>query len=193
MFSDRQTEIIQTTIKLIADKGIQGFTIKNLSKKIGFSEPAIYRHFNGKTEILKTILNQFTEMANFLSEMMEKSDMKAIEKIEFMFSNMVDIFTETPSVISIIFSEDIFKNDEKLKKIIIEILNKNEQTVENIIKQGQKSGEIRTDIDEKDMALMTMGALRLMTKRWVLNNQNFNLKNKGEKLILSIQKLISKN
>ncbi|MCK5088225.1 MAG: helix-turn-helix transcriptional regulator, partial [Melioribacteraceae bacterium] len=44
----RQAEIIDESIKLIADKGIQGLTIKNLSKAIGVSEPAIYRHFENK-------------------------------------------------------------------------------------------------------------------------------------------------
>ena len=92
MLSDRQQQILEESIKLISEKGIQGFTIKNLSKSIGFSEPAIYRHFTSKIEILKTILNQFIEMADFLSESMRDADMEAIEKIEFMFSKMVDVF-----------------------------------------------------------------------------------------------------
>ncbi len=192
MLSERQQQIIEESIKLISEKGMQGFTIKNLAKAIGISEPAIYRHFKSKVEILTTILNQFIEMATFLSEMMINSEMKAVEKIEFMFGKMVDIFTENPAIISVIFSEESFKYEKSLKTIIVNILNKNEQTIESILKQGQNQGEIRTDIDEKDLALMTMGALRLMVKRWDLNNRSFNLKNRGQKLIASIQLLISK-
>ena len=50
-YTDRQNQIIQESIQLIAQKGIQGLTIKNISKAIGFSEPAIYRHFENKNDI----------------------------------------------------------------------------------------------------------------------------------------------
>ena len=43
MLSERQEQIIEESIKLIDNKGIQGFTIKNLSKEIGISEPGIYK------------------------------------------------------------------------------------------------------------------------------------------------------
>ncbi len=192
MLSERQEQIIDKSICLIADKGIQGFTIKNLSKAIGISEPAIYRHFDSKTHILLTILDNFKEMANMLSNMMADNPMTAIEKISFMFKNMVDMFTETPALVSVIFSEEIFKNEEVLKNKIIEILNTNETTVENIMLKGQENHEIRTDISEKSLALMTMGSLRLMVKRWSLGNYNFNLKEEGTILIASIKAILSK-
>ena len=55
MKTERQQEIINVALKLINEKGIQGLTMKNLSKEIGISEPAIYRHFENKIEILLAI------------------------------------------------------------------------------------------------------------------------------------------
>ena len=56
MYTERQQEIINKSIEIIATKGIQGLTIKNLSKEIGVSEPAIYRHFeNGKSRMQAAI------------------------------------------------------------------------------------------------------------------------------------------
>ncbi len=52
MLSERQIQIRDEATKLIASKGIQGFTIKNLSKAIGISEPGLYRHFESKVDIL---------------------------------------------------------------------------------------------------------------------------------------------
>jgi len=193
MLSERQEEIIEKSICLIAEKGIQGFTIKNLSKAIGISEPAIYRHFKSKTEILLTILDNFKQMANMLSDMMMKNNMPAIEKIAFMFNRMVDMFTETPAIVSVIFSEEIFKNETVLKDKIVEILNKNEETIEQILKTGQKNKEIRTDISEETLALMVMGSLRLLVKRWDLNNYKSNLKSDGKNIILGLQKILNNN
>ena len=192
MQTERQIQIIDESINLIAEKGIQGFTIKNLAKAIGISEPAIYRHFESKTHILIAILENFKQMAKFLAKMMSEVEMTAVEKISFMFEKMVDMFTETPSLVSVIFSEEIFKNDEILKHKIVEILNTNEVTIENILLKGQKNDEVRNDVSEKSLALMTMGSLRLMVKRWSLENYNFNLKKEGKILIVSLKTILSK-
>ncbi len=119
MLSERQEQIINESIKLIAEKGIQGFTIKNLSKAIGISEPAIYRHFKSKTHILLTILDDFTKMADMLSKLVDNDKFSAFQKTSFIFNKMVDMFAETPSLVSVIFSEEIFKNEEILKNKII--------------------------------------------------------------------------
>ena len=192
MFSERQAEIIEKSIEIIADKGIQGLTIKNLSKEIGISEPAIYRHFESKTAILIAILSTFEDMAEMLGLMMENSEDTAIEKIEYLFNKMTDVFTGTPSLVSVIFSEEIFKNEDVLKQKITGILNKNEETIEKIIKIGQEKGEVRTDIDFKNIALIFMGSLRLLVKRWDLNEYNFDLKEEGSKLTKSLQTIIAK-
>ena len=192
MLSARQQEIVEKSIDLISEKGIQGLTIKNLSKSVGISEPAIYRHFESKVDILTALLNQIVEMADFFSEMMKSSDMIAIEKIAFMFDKMVSLFIENPAMISIVFSEEIFKNEKELIKIIVGILNTNEKTIENILLSGQKSNEIRDDISEKTMALVVMGSLRLLVKRWDLNKHNFDLEEESNKLIDSIRILLTK-
>ncbi|OYT17012.1 MAG: TetR family transcriptional regulator [Bacteroidetes bacterium 4572_77] len=191
MFSKRQSEIIEKSIEIIAHKGIQGLTIKNLSKEIGISEPAIYRHFDSKTAILVALLSTFEDMADMMNMLMQNSQDTAIEKIEFIFSRMTEVFEETPSLVSVIFSEEIFKNEKVLLEKITLILNKNEETIHSIIKMGQEKGEIRTDIYYKNISLMFMGSLRLLVKKWDINHYNFSLKEEGKSFIQSLKKIIS--
>lgn len=188
----RQEEIIDISIGIIAEQGIQGLTIKNLSKKIGISEPAIYRHFDSKTEILLAILNNFSEMAFFLNDVMDSNTDTAANKIEFMFSRIIDIFKETPSYISVIFSEEVFKNEEVLKNKIVAILTKNENTVEKILKKGQENDEVRTDINYKNLALIVMGTLRFKIKQWDLNDYHGDIIKDGNSILNSIKLVIAK-
>ncbi len=190
MQTDRQAQILETSMELIAHKGIQGFTIKNLSQAIGISEPAIYRHFDSKTDILIALLDNFKEMVGMMSSLFTHSDTTAMGKIEFMFSKMLEIFAEQPAIISVIFSEEIFKNEIILKNKILEIQNLHQVNIENIIEKGQKDKNIRNDIDKSTLALMFMGAFRLLVKRWDMNSHETNLKTEGEKLIKSFKLFI---
>lgn len=192
MQTERQTEIVEAAFELISTKGIQGVTIKNISKIIGISEAAIYRHFDSKTDILLGILDGFKDMATMLSEIMAANNDTAIGKISFIFDKMLELFTETPSIVSVIFSEEIFKNEEVLRTRITEIVNIHSQTIEDIVGNGQIENNVRNDIDKKSIALIALGSFRLLVKKWDMNNHNFDLRTEGNKLINVLRKVLAK-
>ena len=191
MLTDRQMEIVEKSIEIIDNKGIQGLTIKHLSHEIGITESAIYRHFESKNDIIIAILNGFDEISLMLSEMMKAYEGTALEKIKTMFGNMLELFTASPSVVSVIFSEELFKNDEVLKKYVKEIQNRNQNTVEMILNKGQENNDVRKDVESKYLALIIMGSIRLMVKNWSLNDYGFNINDEGNKLVNTIGTIIS--
>jgi AcrR family transcriptional regulator len=188
--TERQAEIIEKSIDLIAEKGIQGLTIKNLSKRIGISEPAIYRHFESKNEIILALLNTFNDMSQMFSSMMQTFEGTALEKIRFMFTKMIEIFIENPSMVAVIFSEELFKNEDILNDRVKIIQNRNQETIENILEQGKIIKDIRNDIDTRYLAILVMGALRFLVNKWNLNDKNFDLEAEGKELLNSIQLLL---
>jgi len=80
-FTSRQIEILDASKSLIGERGIQTLTIKNLAKKMLFSEPALYRHFKDKTEIIKALLL-------YHREIVELGVKKIIESIIMQFVNL---------------------------------------------------------------------------------------------------------
>ena len=50
-FTERQRQIIDTSIDLIGNRSIHALTIKNIAKEIKLTEGAIYRHFFSKNDI----------------------------------------------------------------------------------------------------------------------------------------------
>ncbi|WP_346863125.1 TetR/AcrR family transcriptional regulator [uncultured Draconibacterium sp.] len=190
--SDRQKQIIDVSLELIAENGIQGLTIKNLAKKIGFSESAIYRHYENKIEILVAILNYFKENTErlFTAELHAEGD--GLTKINHLFQNQFRIFSNSPSLVAVIFSEELFRNEAVLVKKVSEIMNNNFATLTRIIKAGQEKNELRADVDAEHLAIVVMGTLRLFVKQWQMSGNSFNLLEKGNELSKSIELLVKK-
>ncbi len=191
MKSERQEQIIDEAIKIIDEKGIQGLTIKNLSKAIGISEPAIYRHFESKTDIIIAIIDILKETAEFFAQMITGRSGTAMEKISFMLNNIISVFKENPSLVSVIFAEEIFKNKPDLKEKILWVLNKNEETIENILIKGKEEGNINEDLNVQSLALIIMGSFRLLVKRWKMEDYNFDLERETQNLLTTLNKLIN--
>jgi AcrR family transcriptional regulator len=188
-FTERQEEIIKMSINIIAEKGIQNLTIKNISKAIGISEPAIYRHFESKMDILLAILSYFKKSNSIVLETPNLESKNTIQQIGSIYSKQ---FKKNHALASVIFSEDIFKNDNQLSKKVASIMQSNNIVISKIIKTGQENNEIRNDIPVDELALIIMGALRLIVKKWRMANFSFDLEKEGTNLWNSIEKTISK-
>lgn len=192
MQTERQQEIISIALDLINEKGIQGLTIKNLSKKLGITEPAIYRHFENKIQILTALLDLLKKNTSGIFESQYNSTEPAVHKIERLFEKQFKSFAEMPSLASVVFSEEIFRNEEKLISKISEVIDHNNQTLLAILTEGQQNDEIRNDIEAGHLVIFIMGALRLFVKRWQFSGFAFNLEKEGAKLIESVKRIISK-
>ncbi len=191
-YSKRQYEILMKSIELIAEKGIQNLTIKNLSKKIGISEPAIYRHFENKLEILRAILELFKKESRESFEIKDK-DADSIQKLEEIFTEHIKKFNENPYIASVIFSEGYFINNSDLQKLVGEIMRYSINRTTEIIKYGQEKGEIRGDIKPENLAMIFLGSLRLLVKEWAQNGFKEDLIKKGEAFGNSLIKILKKD
>lgn len=189
-FTDRQKEIIDVSINIIAEKGIQQLTIKNISKSIQISEPAIYRHFEGKMDILLAILSKFKEYGHIIYTDIASNKLSAIEQIESVLKNHFKQFSAKPAFAAVIFSEEIFQNDKRLAEQVSTIMQNNQNMIIKMIETGQRTNEIRNDIPAEQLSIMIMGALRLLVAKWRLSQHSFDLQNDGVKLWNSIKRLL---
>lgn len=193
MQTERQKEIIQVSLDLISEKGIQGLTIKNIASKIGTSEPAIYRHYKNKIHILLSILETFKVFSQFAFNEELNKDIDSIEKITNIFNKHFQEFTKNPSLVCVIFSEEIFTNEELLIEKISGIMTENEEVMQKILRQGQTNSEIRSDLDINMLSTVIMGSLRLFVKKWQFSNRSFDLVKNGESLVEVVKQIIKIN
>jgi len=192
MYTERQLEIIHTGIKLIAEKGLQGLTIKNLSNAIGISEPAIYRHYKNKKEILVNIIDFFSGSTESNITRIAQSDLSSFDKLRQAFEFQFSRLQKNPALISVISSEEIYQGEDYLKEKIRDITLLVAGKLEEIVKEGQMKKEIRDDVPSSQITIIIMGAMRMMMVKWQLFEQKINLVEEGSKILENVLMLISK-
>ncbi len=186
MLSPRQEEIINKAILIIDEKGIQGLTIKNIAKAINTSEPAIYRHFDSKLDILCTILNGFKENIAQNAFIISQNAANPFDKMQLFYENILTRFVKNPSLISVIFSEEIFQNDTHLAKKVMDIQQLNEDIVRDLLENLKKTKQIPESTDIDIFLLLFFGSLRHLVRQWKFGGHNFDLVEKGRVLFAEI-------
>lgn len=54
----RQAEILDRAAELVAESGLAQLTMKRLADRVGFTEPALYRHYPGKSALLAAMIER---------------------------------------------------------------------------------------------------------------------------------------
>ncbi|MCC7524529.1 MAG: TetR/AcrR family transcriptional regulator [Chitinophagaceae bacterium] len=192
-FTGRQIEIMEAATTRISRYGIQNLTIKTLAEDIGLSEPALYRHFKSKNEILLSLLEYFkAEMQNRIQFIPFKKEDTYAERLRLIFNSQLQTFTNKPAIVSVIFAESIFHFDESLSSKVAEIMDMMQDYVKANITKGQEAGQYNKLIGASTLTTIIIGGMRMTVLKWKLSKHKSNLVKDGKTILDGMLKMIEK-
>ncbi|KNY25955.1 TetR/AcrR family transcriptional regulator [Pseudobacteroides cellulosolvens] len=183
---DRKLSIILATVDVIDEFGLQGLSTREVAKRVGISEPAIFRHFKSKGGLLLAVLEHFSQ---YDSDIILSIQVKKIDPIKAI-TNFIDTYAayyeNYPAITAITQSYDIVRCDPYLSEKIQSIFFTRINFITEMISQAQKNGQINPDINSQNLATVIMGLQRESCLNWRMQGYNFSLR----KQILSTLEMV---
>jgi AcrR family transcriptional regulator len=186
----RQQEIIAAALAIITDRGLEELTIRNIAERVGFSEAAVYRHFQNKMQILSTIIDIFARDSARLLKEIHGCSCSSLEKVKLFFLDRCRVFDADRVLATVMFAENLFQNDPTLAAKIRQVLYGHRQLLLATIRGGQRQKTIR-NLPAEHLFTMVMGSLRLLVLQWRIGGYRSSLLRAGEKLWRSLETLIA--
>ena len=167
----RQKEIVEHSISLIARRGIQDLTIRNIADAIGISEPAIYRHFKSKTDVVLAVIDALESSVFGTSQNPADPSLRTPEAY---VKRLLERLSAAPDLAVVVFSDEVFMNDERLVGRVRALMERSLEGITKMIEAGQRNGDIREDVSPSDLAIIIAGAIRIIVRQWHYSGFNFN-------------------
>jgi AcrR family transcriptional regulator len=188
--SERQKEIIEAAGKLLSNSGVSGLTTKKLAQEMGFSEAAIYRHFENKEAIIVGLME-------FLKADMDQRLAAAIKenntpesKFKAIFKSQFDFFSENPHFVVAVFSDGLLEASEKINQAILHLMQTKISYLMPVILDGQQKGIFTQSITSEELVHIIIGSFRLQMFKWKIANFQFDLRRNGQNIIESLLTII---
>jgi len=173
----RQEQIKKTVLEIIADEGLHNLSTRNLAKRIGFTEGAIFRHFSSKRDIIKGIMD---DVANDLIGSLRSIVLSPVKTEEKLFKYLcmnVKYLKENRGITILLFSEATHLGDKELKDKLSQILSEQKQFIIKMVKDGMAEGVWDKNINPEDVAMLYMGIPITFNIELVLNKNGMNVDN----------------
>ena len=178
---ERREQIINEAIKIIHGEGYSAFSIRELSGRVGISEPAIYRHFENKEAIILGILDKMKNLGTYIEEKLH-SIPDAKERIIHFILFHYEFLEKNPEMTSVLFSDEIFDHNPVLEKKFNEMIGQRWDIL-NVLIDNLKAGGVGIDQDTEDLSLILLGLLRMTVLQWKRSGFNYSLKERGKRVI----------
>lgn len=185
---ERQKAIIDEALNIIHDGGYEALSIRELATRVKISEPAIYRHFLNKEDIILGILTRISDFDQKLIKSINKKN-TALEKLNE-FINFHFIFLEkNKQMTSVIFAEEIFTQSDILKEKLMKILKHRKKLIVDIIESAKSENKIK-EVDAVELSKIIIGTIRMSVLEWKLSNFSYSLIESGNNIIKTFENLI---
>lgn len=191
MRKTRKQEIVRHSMEILFYEGVDRLTIKNIAKKMGFVESAIYRHYTSKREILQGIISFVDSICEEINDQVTASTASAFNKIEQYFSAWNRVYKEKPYLIPILFSKELFKSDEQFIERLKQIMDHYSRLIDSLIEEGQNRNEFPPTIDPQRLKLIITAPPILLIDTWFYSGRGFPLQEESEKLFQDVKRLLS--
>ncbi len=148
----RQEQILDTTLEIIAEKGLAGVNTSEIAQRIGIVPSALYRHFENKDALIDALLDR---THSILFENVRKISMEssgASKNLRSLFLLHIEFIRKNPGIPKLVFSDAaVFGSPERKKKVIFIVRNYINKLKE-IAEKGIREGDLMNDISSEAVA-----------------------------------------
>jgi AcrR family transcriptional regulator len=174
--TEKQKEIINTATEIICIKGIQNLTMRNLAGALSITEPAIYRHFESKNDLILKIVGYIARNWNRVIHAVKNPELPALDELKTMLQAVVDYFEKNRFFSHTLFSLGSIVNNPELMHAVREIEELGKTELKDMIQRAQNEGDIRTDISSEQIAELILSIIERLLSQWIFNIDDFDLK-----------------
>lgn len=159
----RRADIIDAAITLFREHGYHGTSMRDIARAVGIRKASLYHHFEGKQEILLTILDMGLEQLIAPLEDILAAQMSSEAKLRAAMLHHAQLIASHPGTAEFFLYEDRAL-DEAYRARYVARRDEFERIFRQILQEGVQSGDFRaTDVAMSTQALL--GMVNWMT-RW---------------------------
>lgn len=165
--AEKREKILDAAIAVFARRGYHGSRISDIAREAGIAYGLVYHYFKNKEEILGQVFERRWGVFLEALEGIAADQTPAAEKLSSVAALILNAYRVRPEWVKVLVIE-IQRSARFAEPGQLRAFGQFFGVVEGIIVEGQRTGELRADLDPRIACTAFVGALELAITRLVL-------------------------
>ena len=153
--------LLQVAVKLFNERGYDGTSMEDLSRKLGITKSAIYHHVPSKQELLRLAVDRALNGLFAVAHDTEFIEGRAIDRLEHLVRGSVGVLIEQLPFVTLLLR---VRGNTKVERTALARRREFDQIVTKLVKQAEMEGDVRPDIDPAVTSRLLFGMVNSLTE-----------------------------
>ena len=188
----RKESITLSAIGIVHDSGFQGLTTREIARREGISEAALYRHFKNRSEIVAAVVAYYAREDRGIVDSIDRLDLGPLESVGYLFDRLAAYYEEQPAVSSIMNAFDSMQYDAEQSRMTTEIYSFRKSAVERLLRAAEASGTLREEVDPALFSSVIWSAFFSQVFEWRGGGFGYSLRQRTSEALTMLLKMAQK-
>ena len=171
----RQDQIVEAAFQMMCENSTRPLHIQDIAQRLDMAPSALYRHFRNRDAVMSAVLELIRSKLYRNVEAVRQASDDAVERLRELLSRHVRLIKERRGIPKIFFSDELWGQNAERRQKMFRIVTGYLAEIEDIVREGQRNGQIREDIAPKAVAKMFFGMVQPAALLWHMSGGQFDI------------------
>jgi AcrR family transcriptional regulator len=153
--------LLQVAAEVFNERGYDGSSMEDLSRRLGIAKSAIYHHVAGKEELLRLALDRALDGWSEAAERARALDAPAIVRLEILVRGTVAVLESRLPYVTLLLR---VRGNTSTERAALERRRSFDGLVASLVEEAERDGDIRADVDPKLTARLLFGMVNSLVE-----------------------------
>jgi AcrR family transcriptional regulator len=148
--------LLQVAVKLFNERGYDGTSMEDLSRKLGITKSAIYHHVPSKEELLRLSVDRALDGLFEIAAETAELEGRAIDRLEHLVRGSVLVLADRLPFVTLLLR---VRGNTKVERAALARRREFDLVVTDLVKLAEAEGDVRPDVDPAVAARLLFGTV----------------------------------
>ncbi len=179
---ERRRQIVDATIAIIAEQGLVAWKTAELARRVGVSEPTLFRHFANKEEILSAAVQREAEAARELIRNYHGAG-DAWSRVEGLLLTITDYFAATGGGPIVILTGQVIRVSPEIRQDILATVQLVRDTFRALFSEAVSEAGNAPGVDPDNLADLAIAIIQSSALRYVMSQRAYPLRERAVSML----------
>jgi AcrR family transcriptional regulator len=153
--------VLRAAVEVFNERGYDGASMEDLSKRLGIAKSGIYHHVSGKEELLRMALDRALDGLWEAAERARSLEEPAIVRLETLVRDAVGVLVARLPYVTLLLR---VRGNTEVERDALARRRAFDALVASLVEEAERDGDIRADIDPRLAARLLFGTVNSLVE-----------------------------
>jgi AcrR family transcriptional regulator/uncharacterized protein (DUF2249 family) len=179
----RRREIVEATLALLATTPIHAITTRQVARRVGVTQPALFRHFRSRDEILEATVEHTRAQLEGLVEQVLQPNRPPLEALEALLRGVVGHARSNPGMPRLLFYDAASVDEAPYHQPLRHLVSMQRALASELVRQAQRSGDVSESVDAERAGSLFVALIQGVMLQWQHSGRGSDLEEQADALL----------